>query len=891
MQLRNLSILALAFVSSVFSGCTGGTESTVQIGARCTGDTSFCLISCNLGCTLTGGCAVTEISQNQPLTLVFSQEVDASSVNPATISIKTITGESPIGSFLIDSNTIKFQPEVSLSGGLTTFGFRAGETYILTLPGGANQSLTLRSSSGDPLSTTVTCSLSVSQGLVDLDGQPPVGTMTMPVHGSTAPVDTTIVVEFSELIDMGPFQNGSTLTSPITYQIRKTRPVSGNPSEYECDPAFSPIPVEGVPRAGVDPVTQSTVVTLKPSIVLPPEVCIEVIVTDRVRDLSGRPAIPQTFYFFTEAGSIVPKKITESFATPGKLEIPVSSGSWNSGRAVPSALGGSGRLGSFDYRVGTQIPPTTYKFSTDSQHFPGSVTLFGQAIDVSDGVFEFLDFEVPDGIEVRFEGSNPAVIKVSGVCNILGKVTVNGQDVPRNYNGKALGIISYTPSTGQPKTDGGAGGGDGGRGGAGHVGTTGALPSHNGQHGDDLIVPAGSGYAGTVSNTGGRGSPIFPASGLNANVTFNYGTFPADYASQVTSGGGGGGFLTWGQQGTVTSTFSGVATDMGGPTSGGKSVPFVPLPANTSVLDHFLVGGSGGGGSGSDPIAIQSALLTNPTKSYPWHGGGAGGAGGGALAFRVGGALTVGPQGEIQAMGGDGDPNLGNNLLMSFGTFPPPPGGAGSGGSIVFQVGSGVFQQLGSINASGGAAGQHRTRGPLLTGTCQSRGGAGSHGYVRVEMDGIVQVDLGNVVLNGSNVGSLSSNNFSDLSEIETIAIQRSLWYSTRLVFPPTFTHYVLTCKIGGQTGQTVVYSDDPSNSNPADRPGQPVRIRFQGAVVNATTLIPDGEPGPWRDYISAQAGTSINSDGATGFRFMIDFDRSVETDIVIENLEIWYKG
>ena len=62
------------------------------------------------------------------------------------------------------------------------------------------------------------------------------------------------------------------------------------------------------------------------------------------------------------------------------------------------------------------------------------------------------------------------------------------------------------------------------------------------------------------------------------------------------------------------------------------------------------------------------------------------------------------------------------------------------------------------------------------------------------------------------------------------------------------------------------------------------MRIRFQGEYP------PARERGPWRDFVSAAAGPSINLDRATRFRFMLIFDRSAGSDAVVEELRVFYR-
>jgi hypothetical protein len=111
-------------------------------------------------------------------------------------------------------------------------------------------------------------------------------------------------------------------------------------------------------------------------------------------------------------------------------------------------------------------------------------------------------------------------------------------------------------------------------------------------------------------------------------------------------------------------------------------------------------------------------------------------------------------------------------------------------------------------------------------------------------------------------------------------------WRSTRQIFPPRILYYQVTARVNGQQ---VVYTDDPAAFNPADRNDLPLRIYFQGGRVNPATNALEGTPGPWRNYVAetAPGGQSIAEDRATGFRFMIMFNRDIETDVVVEDVTV----
>ena len=76
--MRNALSILLFTGAVLFAGCSsGGGDSSTSLRIRCLGGQSFCIISCDLGCSQTG-CAVTEIAENQALRFKFSDAVKPS---------------------------------------------------------------------------------------------------------------------------------------------------------------------------------------------------------------------------------------------------------------------------------------------------------------------------------------------------------------------------------------------------------------------------------------------------------------------------------------------------------------------------------------------------------------------------------------------------------------------------------------------------------------------------------------------------------------------------------------------------------------------------------------------------------------------------------------------
>ncbi|MBI5851560.1 MAG: hypothetical protein HZB39_11140, partial [Planctomycetes bacterium] len=568
--------------------------------------------------------------------------------------------------------------------------------------------------------------------------------------------------------------------------------------------------------------------------------------------------------------------ISESFADETYLDREVSSGTWRSGMLTPGVMGGSGRHGSFRHQLGTLLPGSldTWVIDTGNTTVPRAWTLLQtQDIVVTNGHFEFTDLVVPLGIRVWFRGPHPAVIHVSGRVQILGTLSADGDAPSSNFV-----PATTTPGVsiaGQAGAPGGAGGGTGGRGADGCDGR-GSLPAFTGRRGDDAIAPAGSGYTSVVYSSGGPGGALHPASGLNASITFSY---FGQICGMLAGGGGGGSFLGIGSAGVADVSFiPGNTSDLGPSTAPGSLVPFVQRPANVSSLDHFLVAGAGGGGGGSQPLNM---LVSEIAAGRHWNAGGGGGGGGGALAMRCGYSLAIASSGRLSARGSGG---IAWTNLATPGFGAPSPGGGGSGGSILIQIENPVlFTQGGVLDVTSGSQPSQATL--RVSATARSRGGAGGHGAIRFESLGNPTSNLLGIVAGAPNtftgfVGQLAP------TEGDAQSACTSRWRTSRLTAAPRWLHYRISARV---RGLPVTWSDDPANYNPADSDSGAVRIWVQGAVVDANGQLL-GAPGPWRSYVNGQNGrASLNLDGATGLRFLLVFNRAVEQDVIIRDVDILF--
>ncbi len=890
---------SLVFLTGLFAltlaGCgSGGAANTGTAQVRCSGGESFCLVSCDLGCGGLG-CAVTEVAENQRLQFVFSQAVQSDSVNGGSFSLRTVNGEAPDGNVIVDGKTVTFVPSINVTGGVSTFGFRRNESYVVTVSNGLRG---IRSTSGAVLSRSSSCTFSAVRGIIDEDNAPPSATLAAPTNLTSAPSDSTIVVRFSEIVDTTPFLTPISASTPIHYVLRQTRiPAGGN--ERVCNLDSEAIQIDGVPVIGNEQVNGRLVstISLRPTIALPGLSCVEVQVTSDVRDLAGKGAREATFRFLTAASAVTELPIVEDFVSDNRKDLVVSGGRWQLG-AHAALVGGDGRHGSFHPENGVGSG-NLFEWSTDTSiTIPGSQTLNGQDQVVSNGEFFFSDLVVPANMTVKFKGTNPVRLHVRGRVEINGRILASGEPITV-ANFRNVATATDAPLAGQLGSLPGPGGGRGGKGGDRCLQAGGPQPAFNGANGQDLNVPAGHAYLAQVSGTGGRGSPLYPSNGLTSGLPLTQ-VINTLYSRVCGFGGGGGGYMVAGGQGTGASGSEALILPAA-PIAGGALFPLLPPPSPApSSAVHYLVGGSGGGGGGSHPFlgALTAANIPQFANDV-WKAGAGGTGGGGAVLVRAGGNLVVPATGSIEVKGGagvllDGDnPATGTvEVTSATGSFGvPQPGGGGSGGSVVVQVDGDVLVD-GRLDASGGA-GSHMDTFTVTSAvpvrTASTRGGNGANGNYRVEARGSISVtNVNNVPVFSGAVNS------GTLNDRDSVSGSRSLWRSSGLVFPPSWVRYELQVDTDGDGVVDRLYSDDSSVSGsigPANDPLGPVRVLFQGARVNAANEPDVATIRPWREFVNDSVGQGINGDAATGFRFELLFNNDLFPNAVVRRLTVIVRG
>ena len=349
--------------------------------------------------------------------------------------------------------------------------------------------------------------MEVEKKPADPDGKAPAARLRAP-DKSPAPLDTLFVVEFTE------FVRPETLLDGTGWSLEGRR---GGGDWME-------LPSKAEVR--FDQKNRTTLLTLRPGGLLPSQGEVRLTLKSAVQDLAGKALAPFSKVLPTASYGGVPLVLKETFLDSSREDPEASGASWAYGGNPglrPGRLGGPGILGEFVAPKGK-----TVVIRTEDSQWPGSQTHSGQAIRVRNGDFFFQRFEIPEGAEVVFQGTNPVRIFVAGDAVIRGYLICDGRDAPP-HDGHP-----YVPR-GEEGAEGGPGGGWGGQGGG--------QPFFSrvaGFPGQDAYVPLGHPRWKEAAGTGGTGAPGFPPSGEAKDV--RYENLQGRMVSRQIAAGGGGGW-------------------------------------------------------------------------------------------------------------------------------------------------------------------------------------------------------------------------------------------------------------------------------------------------------------------------------------------------------------
>lgn len=366
-----------------------------------------------------------------------------------------------------------------------------------------------------------------------------------------------------------------------------------------------------------------------------------------------------------------------------------------------------------------------------------------------------------------------------------------------------------------------------------------------------------------------------PGAGQTKTVVSNSGTNNATFTVDSA----------WATTPTTSSTFRiiGVATPpmtyaLGPNAAGGTAVQLLPIPTapgSQPSSQHFLVGGSGGGGAGSHPCLSLVVTLDR------FIAGNGGGGGGGAISLRAGRSLTVAPAAKVLANGGAAANSTGTASAQQGGVA-----GGGSGGSVVLQTGNAFQTSGGLIDVRGGAGGlfQRGTSSPSYPAgaSVQIQGGNGASGFVRFEAPTAPAL----TALSGM-LPAATADNVGALVERDALVLCQSKYYSTQQIFGPEFVRYEIR---GAVDGTPFVLSDDLAVSPLRAEEGQPVRALFQAAQLNVSTGVVE-QVGPWRQAVRSNFSvTGIDADSLNGFRFRLIADHALGAVITVDEVRVVYR-
>lgn len=785
---RSTTLLA-ALGLAALSACSGSSSSEFS------GD--LFIRSCSIGCTDGSDgrvvtCAVVNVTENQEISILFSEPIDPTSVTPSSLQvINTANGTAPDGLRLIDpldQRRVIFRPSIAFNNGGISFSFEPNQTYEILIPG-ANQGDSgpfIRSVSGNANRSRLACSVQTTEGIADIvPGNPvvdvevdvvtsfdvnnePLTTERRPIqdeNGDPA-VDVSrfskVYFAFNELMFLPTVADNSTGLSPfIRVQFDRDGSLATAGSErFDIPGSFEVFvdeislttslvftPVGTIPSAGSDPLNPSLLVVRIPT---------------EVTDAAGNPVtvetgggilagIPEVILF----DQLVLPDGGEDFEGTDFEDQNATGAIWADGILAPGVSGGSGRHG--ELRV---LEGDTVTINTDSQSFPqfagvsqidvignGSGANYPSSLTVTDGVFEFSKLIVEPGGRLVFEGSNPARVLVRGSC-VIGPnaiVDLSGTS-PAEHDS-----LIIAPQMGDVvAAPGGPGGGAGGLGAdrsdlGSQVGQFLNLPlgsavQNPGANRDGL---AGEGVGGGLIG-GGNGGDRFP------NL------LPTDLVAQndqtqMTLGDTG--FNVTGDPLTPLDGDRCLIQMIAGPGAGGAyamdggegaAIPIglavTESPAGRPVIGQSTAGGSNAGLGLAPPDAGNTGYVRRILR---WQDGnlegGSGGGGGGNHPY---GSRVLSQNGGTP--GPTPDQCLTNLSAFAFSNFDrwldhSGAQGGGGGGAVEFTMGR-TFELDGTVDVSGGDGASATSALPNTAGSFAIPGGGGSGGAIRIRAN---NVDLG----------------------------------------------------------------------------------------------------------------------------------------------------
>ena len=799
------SVLLLGVAS--LAGCSGSASS--EFG----GD--LFIESCSLSCTNGAGgdlvaCSIVDVTENQEISILFSQPVDPSSVTASSIQVIDVdNGTTPDGLRFVDPldpRRVIFRPTVSFQTGVD-FSFLRNRSYEVLVPGVAQSDPGpfIRSIEGNPNQSRLLCTVLTSQGVSDtVPGDPavqvfadvitldednlpildengaPILTRTQIGSDAAMPVQdlflaSNVYFEFNELMNLPTVANNQFMSSPF---IAVELDGDGNLATGGADRT----PISGSYTVTVDQELLTTSLLFVPSGGFPaadPEDDTPALIVFRipstVRDIAENPVTTDT-----GGGSLVavaqpvdfeelfiPSEEGETFDLSanevGSFEADNESGAlWGSGILAPGLTGGTGRHGSLNIS-GVQ----TVILNTDSQEFPldsavasnviGNQDLTGdypRTLTVTDGVFEFSTLEILPGGRLILAGSQPARLLVRGEVNVgqTAVIDVSGRSAPIQDSAIVDNDDFFADGDNVDLIPiGGPNASTGGIGGdrADLTGTTGLLGIGGVENPNSNRNGRPGGGIGGVGVVGrGNGGVQFPDNLPTTTALTEMNLMDLGFSVLPSP------FLV-GQNVCTSPQMGGVGSGGGYAFQGGVG-DSTPQVATT----EFPVNATRPGQTSSNtsvPLAAPDANNSGyTTRLLRWENGdlrgGASGGGGGNHTF--GTRNGADPLGATGCMGGSsGFPDFLDEWFDHSGAA-----GGGGGGAIEVTAGRAINLN-GSINASGGAGGSSLNQ-QMTAGSFAMPGGGGSGGSIRLRAPEVLVAASATLNASGGAGGVASWSNF-----------------------------------------------------------------------------------------------------------------------------------
>ncbi len=716
--------------------------------------------ACSLGCGngVSGSqitCSIVNVGQNAEITLLFSEEIDLSTVTSGTFQvINTSNGTVPVGTYMIDPSNSKrliFRPGLDFDSlGNPEYAFDENETYRITIPG-ANQGDSgpfISSANGKINQARLECSIRTSEGLIDPVPGPPSasvfvtkddglgGGVEVPANGATQVLSSSKVkVIFADIMNPATIANLSTgQSNSILVKIDSDGDLSTTGDQvtwsgtWTVDVDFDLLrtvaeftPSGGFPTAGGDPLNPRLTIVTLPSQLL---------------DLKGNSLEnPGSHVFATQIMAFpeirLPKEGGEDFVDSSNEDKTGSGADWGAGRLTWGVGGGAGRHGALIVRSGETLtlntdsqvfPLVNQAYSILSNDMPGTdydplVSSSWPTITVTDGVFEFSSVTIEPNATLILEGSQPGRIYSRGELIHNGVIDLSGE-TPEPHVSNDGGFFNNNPSLniasatrfGGPGGLGGPGAGAGGQGadrwnlrpfrnaannnwinGAFFPGTGGATIFPDGETAVSDGRP-GEGVGGSTS-TGGIGGVHYPPS-LPTNWVRNSANF-GDLEFSVLPPAPTGQAYTCGVAMAAGPGSGGAYALPGG--VGTPASPFTPISPN--LLPNTPADTPGGDNSslGLEPPGDESGSPLLLIRHLLFRVGNLrGGAGGG------GGGTSIYGTKSNSATSADGC-SLGTAGILPF--FDHSAAGGGGGGGALQLTAGRRISMGGSIDCSGGDGG------------------------------------------------------------------------------------------------------------------------------------------------------------------------------------------